>query len=117
MSSSRTSSVPKEDVVFPRMLNCDSRWSQTLSGLSPALPGSLLCNVTRDLGDGKRVILRQRVRGSVRAVRAARNTRVFQTETRVVAAIARSHMQKQQPITGRFSICLLQWQGMEFSNS
>jgi hypothetical protein len=28
---------------------------------------------------------RQRVRGSVRAVRAIRNTLVFQTETRVVA--------------------------------
>jgi hypothetical protein len=37
--------------------------------------------------DGKHVILRQRVRGSVRAVRAVRNTRVFQTETRVVADV------------------------------
>jgi len=46
--------------------------------MSPALPGALLCN-------GKRVILRQRVRGSVRAVRAFQNTRVFLTETRVVA--------------------------------
>ena len=35
--------------------------------------------------DGYRVILRQSVRGSVRAVRAVRNTRVFQTEIRVVA--------------------------------
>jgi len=35
--------------------------------------------------DGKCVILRLRVRGSVRAVRAVRNTRVFLTETRVVA--------------------------------
>ena len=35
--------------------------------------------------NGNRLILRQRVRGSVRAVRAVRNTRVFQTETRVVA--------------------------------
>jgi hypothetical protein len=41
--------------------------------------------VTRRLGDGNRVILRQTVRGSVRAVRAVRNTRLFQTETRVVA--------------------------------
>jgi len=53
--------------------------------MSPALPGALLCNATRRLGDGKRVILRQRVRGSVRAVRAVQNTRVFLTETRVVA--------------------------------
>jgi hypothetical protein len=85
MSSRRTSSVTKEDVVFPRMLYCDSRYSQTLTGLSPALPDALQCNATRRLGDGQRVILRQRVRGSVRAVRAVWNTHVFQTETRVVA--------------------------------
>jgi hypothetical protein len=85
MSSRRTSSVPKADVVFPRMLYCDSRCSQTLTTLSLALPGALLCNATRRLGDGQRVILRQRVRGSVRAVRAVRNTRVFQTESGVVA--------------------------------
>jgi hypothetical protein len=35
--------------------------------------------------DPSRLILRPRVRGSARAVRAVRNTRVFQTETRVVA--------------------------------
>jgi hypothetical protein len=35
--------------------------------------------------DGQCVIIRQRVRGYVRAVRAVRNTRVFQTETRVIA--------------------------------
>jgi hypothetical protein len=85
MSSRRTSSVPKEDVVFPRMLNCDSRCSETLPSLSPVHPGALLCNATHRLGDGKCVILRQRVRGSVRAVRAVRNTWVFQTETGVVA--------------------------------
>jgi len=85
MSSRRTSSVPKEDVVIPRMLYCDSRCSQTLSGLSPALPGALLCNATRCVGDRKGVIHRQGVRGSVRAVRAVLNTRVFQTETSVVA--------------------------------
>jgi len=45
----------------------------------------MLCNATHRLGDGKRLILRQRVRGSIRAVRAFRNTRVFLTETRVVA--------------------------------
>jgi hypothetical protein len=39
----------------------------------------------RPLGDGKHVIFRQRVRGSVRAFRAVRNTWVFQTETGVVA--------------------------------
>jgi hypothetical protein len=62
------------------MIYCDSRCSQTLTGLLPSLPGALLCN-------GQLVILRQRVRGSVRAVRAVRNTRVFQTETRVVADV------------------------------
>jgi hypothetical protein len=44
-----------------------------------------VCNTTRRLGDGSRLILRQRVRGSARAVRAIRNTRVYQTEPRVVA--------------------------------
>src|SRR5258705_6270142 len=53
MISSRTSSIPKEDVVFPRLLYCDSRCSKTyrrrsqvcprrsqvLPGLSSALPG------------------------------------------------------------------------------
>jgi hypothetical protein len=53
--------------------------------MSPALPGALLWNVTRHLGNGKCVILRQRVRCSVRAIRAVQNTRVFLTETRVVA--------------------------------
>jgi hypothetical protein len=85
MCSRRTSSVPKEDVVFPRMLYCDSRCSQTLTGWSLALPGALLCNVTRRLGDRQSVNLRQRVRGSVRAVRAVLNTRLFQKETRVAA--------------------------------
>jgi hypothetical protein len=84
--SSRRTSVPTED-VFPRMLYCDSSCTQTLPALFPALPGALLCNATRRLGDGQRVILRQRARGSVRAVRAVWNTRVFQTETRVVADV------------------------------
>jgi len=35
--------------------------------------------------DEKRIILRQRGRGSIRAVRAVQNTRVFQMETSVVA--------------------------------
>jgi len=83
MSSRRTCSVPKD--VFPRMLYCDSSCSQMLTGLSPAHPGALLWNATRRLGDWQLVILHQRVWGSVRAVRAVRNTRVFQTETRVLA--------------------------------
>jgi hypothetical protein len=87
MSSRHTSSVPKEDVVFPRMLYCDSRCSQTLTGLSLAHPGALLCNAVCRLGDRQHVILRQRVRGSVRAVRAVRNTRVFPMEPRVVADV------------------------------
>jgi hypothetical protein len=85
MSSRCTSSIPKEDVVFPRIIDCDSRCSKTLPGLSPALPGALLCNATRRLGDLKCVILCQRVQGSVRAVRAIRNTPVCQMKTRVVA--------------------------------
>jgi len=44
-----------------------------------------VCNATHHLGDGSCLILRQSVRGSDRAVRAVWNTRVFQTETRVVA--------------------------------
>jgi hypothetical protein len=43
-----TSSIPKEDGVFPRLLNCDSRGSQTyhqrsqaFPGVSSALPGAL----------------------------------------------------------------------------
>jgi len=47
----------------------------------------MLCNATRRLGNGKHLILHQRVRGSIRAVRAVRNTRVFQTQTRVVADV------------------------------
>ena len=56
-----------------------------LTGVSPVVPGVLLCNATRRLSDGKHVIIHQRVQGSVRAVRAVQNTRVFQTETRFVA--------------------------------
>jgi hypothetical protein len=46
-----------------------------------------VCNATRRLGDGSRPIPRQSIRGSARAVRAVRNTRVFQRETRVVADV------------------------------
>jgi hypothetical protein len=45
----------------------------------------MLYNTTRRLGDGNRVILCQRVRGSVSAITAIHNTPVFLTETRVVA--------------------------------
>ena len=85
MSSRRTGTVLNEDVVVCGMLNCDLRCSQMHPSLSPALPGTLLCNTTHRLGDGKRVILCERVRGSVRAVRAVRNTALFQRETGVVA--------------------------------
>ena len=44
-----------------------------------------VCNATRRLGDRWHLIPRQRVRGSARAVRAVRNTRVFQKDNRVVA--------------------------------
>jgi hypothetical protein len=53
------------------------------------LPGAKyrrdVCNITSHLGDMKCVLLRQRVRGPVRVVRADRNTWAFQTETSVVA--------------------------------
>jgi len=62
-------------------------WFEVLPDMSPALQGTLLCNAKRRPGDGKRVILRQRVRGSVRAVRAVQNTRLFLTETRLVADV------------------------------
>jgi hypothetical protein len=67
------------------MLYCDWRCSQTLTDVSLVLPRAVLCNVTRRRGDRQQVIVRQRVRGSDSAVRAVRNTRVFGTETRVVA--------------------------------
>jgi len=83
MISRRTSSIPKED-VFPRLLYSDSACSKVLPG---APEGHDISPVNSDPSP-KRVILRQRVRGSVRAVRAVRNTRVFLTETRVVADAA-----------------------------
>jgi len=49
-----------------------------------------VCNAIRHLGDGSRLILRQSVRGSIRAVRAViavRNTWAFLTETRFVADV------------------------------
>jgi hypothetical protein len=84
MISRRTSSVPKEEVVFPdcsTVIRGASRRSQV------RLKGTISVQLTlsRRLDDGQRVILHQRVRGSVRAVRAVRNTRLFLTETRVVA--------------------------------
>jgi len=47
----------------------------------------VVCDATSHLGDGLRLILRQRVRDSVRSVRAIRNTRVVQMETKVVADV------------------------------
>ena len=46
-----------------------------------------VCNVARRLGDVLRLILRQWIRGSARAVRAVQNTWVLLTETRVVADV------------------------------
>ena len=53
-------------------------------------------DMQRDLS---RLILRQRVRGSVRAVRAVRNTWVFLTETRFVANGAKLYRKKQQIVS------------------
>jgi hypothetical protein len=44
--------------------------------------------VTRRMGDGSCLILRQRVGGSVRAVRAVRDTQVLLTETKFVADVS-----------------------------
>jgi hypothetical protein len=46
-----------------------------------------VCNATDRLGDGSHLILSQRVRGSPRAVRVVWDTRVFQTDTRVIADV------------------------------
>ena len=51
-----------------------------------------VCNATRRLGDGSRLILRQRVRGSARTVRAVRTTPVFPTETSVVADVRHARL-------------------------
>jgi len=53
----------------------------------------MLCN-------GKCVILCQRVRGSVKAVRAIQDTRVFLTETRVVADVKLHYIQLLQECVG-----------------
>jgi hypothetical protein len=45
------------------------------------------CNATHHAGNESHLILSQRVRGSARAVRVIRNTRVFRMETRVVADV------------------------------
>jgi hypothetical protein len=59
-----------------------------------------VCNATSRLGDGSRLILRQRVQCSARAVRAVRNTQVFQTETRVVADVpaTSNHLSAWHPL-------------------
>jgi len=41
MISRRTNSMPKEDVIFPRLVYCDSRRSQVLPGLLLPLPVTL----------------------------------------------------------------------------
>jgi hypothetical protein len=56
-----------------------------------------VCNATRRLGDGLHLILRQRVQGSARAVRAVQNTQVSQTETRVVAEANESPARSDEP--------------------
>jgi hypothetical protein len=48
-----------------------------------------VCNATRRVRDRLRRILCQMVRGSALAIRAVRNTRVFETETSFVADVAR----------------------------
>jgi len=58
-------------------------WFEVLPDAHRFASGAPRCSAMQR--DRQRVILRQRVRGSVRAVRAVRFTRVFQSETRVVA--------------------------------
>jgi len=69
----------------------------------------MLCNMTRHLGDGWREILCQRVRGSVRVVRAIRNTRVILMETRVVADEHARHRPRAMGSPNRWSRYSNQW--------
>jgi len=69
-------------------------WFEVLPDMLPALPGALLWTATNRLGDGMRLILPQGVWGSVRAIRAVRNTRVLLPETRVVADGISLHLHK-----------------------
>jgi hypothetical protein len=66
-----------------------------------ALPGDLVWNATRRMGNGQRVILSYRVRGSVRAVRAVQNPRVFHTETMVIADVRNTFYERH---SARFDI-------------
>ena len=77
MISRRTSSVPKEEVAFPRQLNCDSRRSQTCCQCSQVLPGQL--SALPDLLPAQADVLRLVV-GAHRLVAAApRCSRVLPT--------------------------------------
>jgi len=60
-------------------------WCVYVSWIQGAKWQRYVCNAKSRPGDGKHVILRQRVCDSVRAIRAGRNTRVFLMETMVVA--------------------------------
>jgi hypothetical protein len=64
-----------------------------------------VCKATRHLGDGSCLNLRHRVRGSARAVRSVRNSRVFQMETRVVADRARGVSGRNGVASGIGGLC------------
>jgi len=70
-----------------------------------------VCNATRHSCDGSSLILRHRVQGSVKAVRAIRNTRVFLTETRIVADVASAiypcRLSNGYPMPSQVSNCML----------
>jgi hypothetical protein len=58
-----------------------------------------VCNTTRRFGDRSRLIFYQRVQGSVRAIRAVRNTPVRQTETGAVAAGLKANIMMLKQMT------------------
>jgi len=71
-----------------RNIQCDESKRQGILA-----PTREVRNSTRRLGDGSRRSLCQKARGSVRAIWAIPNTRVFLTETRLVAdARSRLHI-------------------------
>jgi len=82
-SSGAPAAFPKKMFlsVCSTVIQCASRWSH----MHLKATTSVQDTKTRYLGDGKCVILRQRVRESVRAVRSVHNTWLILTETIVVA--------------------------------
>ena len=73
----------QHDAGAARVLNNPMRCKNQRHGTLAA--AREVCNATRCMCNGSRLMLHQSVRGSVPAVSAVRNTRVFKTVTSVVA--------------------------------